>query len=68
MVADDFNLYRIKNHLEPLAIAANITQSAFCRLDEVLLTFGVLYHHFSNMHDPADNHIRTAVLNSLESR
>ncbi|KAE9395217.1 hypothetical protein BT96DRAFT_1044832 [Gymnopus androsaceus JB14] len=41
---------------------------ALVRLDEVLLTFGVLYHHFNNMHDPVENYIRTAVLNSLESQ
>jgi hypothetical protein len=35
--------------LEPLAIAANITQSAFCHLDEVLLTFGSLCMRFNEM-------------------
>jgi hypothetical protein len=32
-------IVQIKHHLAPLAIAANITQLAFCRLDEVLMTF-----------------------------
>ena len=35
--------------MEPLAIAANVTQSAFCRLDEVLITFGSLCVTYSGM-------------------
>ncbi|KAF9058366.1 hypothetical protein BDP27DRAFT_1151824, partial [Rhodocollybia butyracea] len=61
-------LVRIKNHLEPLAIAANITQSAFCRLYQVLLTLGSLYMHFQRLTDPLDVDIRTAVLKSIEGR
>ncbi|KAF8984776.1 hypothetical protein BDQ17DRAFT_1436875 [Cyathus striatus] len=57
----------IKNHLAPLAIAANLTQSSFCRLDEVLLTFGYLTMHFSSL--PAEDiDISTAVLASIERR
>ena len=44
-------LFRIKQHLERLAIAANITQSAFCRLDEVLLTFGALTITYADLRD-----------------
>ncbi|KAJ3899457.1 hypothetical protein F5879DRAFT_810857, partial [Lentinula edodes] len=58
----------IKNHLEPLAIAANITQSVFSRLDQVLLTFGALFHHFDGLHNPMDKTVRIAVLRSLETR
>jgi len=41
--------FSVKNHLEPLAIAANVTQSAFCRLDEVLITFGSLCMTYTGM-------------------
>jgi len=34
---------RITQYLEPLAIAANITQASFFWMDEVLLTFGSLF-------------------------
>ncbi|KAJ3771237.1 hypothetical protein FB446DRAFT_645581, partial [Lentinula raphanica] len=61
-------LVRIKNHLEPLAIAANIMQGAFCRLDQVLLTLGSLYMHFDQLNDPIDADIHTAVLESIEKR
>lgn len=33
----------MRRHLLPLAVAANITQAAHCRLDHVLLTFGILF-------------------------
>ena len=44
-----FFLFRIEQHLEPLAVAANVTQSAFCRLDEVLLTFGALMMNYKDL-------------------
>jgi len=61
---------RIKQHLEPLAIAANVTQSAFCRLDEVLLTFGALMMDYKDLRDNrgGDQVACNAVLNSLEKR
>ncbi|THU78266.1 hypothetical protein K435DRAFT_824147 [Dendrothele bispora CBS 962.96] len=59
---------RMKNHLEPLAIAANVTQSAFCRLDEVLLTLGSLCMHYRTLRDPEDAEVREAVLRSIENR
>ena len=58
----------VKRHLEPLAIAARITQSNTCRLDEVLLTFGDIYQNFSRFSDPEDVHVCEAVLKSLETR
>lgn len=61
-------LYRIKVQLEPLAIAANITQEASCRLDEVLLTFGTLYHWFHQLHEADDQGVRSAVEASLSKR
>ena len=42
-------LSRIKHYLFPLAIAANVTQSATCQLDDVLLTFGRLYMEFQKL-------------------
>ena len=61
-------IYRMKNHLEPLAIAANATQSAFCRLDEVLLTLGTLYMGYSTLDDPQDRTARNAILASIDQR
>lgn len=59
---------RMKNHLEPLAVATNLMQAAFCRLDEVLLTFGNLYHAFNGLTDHVDRHVQKAVLASIELR
>ncbi|KAL1739260.1 ribonuclease H-like domain-containing protein [Schizophyllum fasciatum] len=66
--APDFwlNLKKVKLHLQPLAIAANVTQSDHARLDTVLLTLANLYRVFS---DPSlDPSICTAVHKSLEKR
>ena len=41
--------YRLKTYLEPLARAENISQAAFCWLDQVLLTFESLCMHFNNL-------------------
>ena len=62
--------FRIKDHLEPLAIAANVTQSAFCRVDEVLLTFGSLVLEYKNLRDNRDGDgvACDAILSSLEKR
>lgn len=59
--------------MEPLAIAANITQAAHCRLDTVLLTFGYLVARYQAMvdrdwRDAGDPTGCTAILNSLEKR
>ncbi|KAJ3497528.1 hypothetical protein NLJ89_g10338 [Agrocybe chaxingu] len=64
------NLTRIKHHLSPLAIAANVTQSAHCRLDKVLLTFAALSMEFKKMitEDPTNTPVCEAVLNSIELR
>ncbi|KAH9846789.1 hypothetical protein C2E23DRAFT_710903, partial [Lenzites betulinus] len=59
---------RIKRHLEPLAIAANMTQSNACRLDQVLITFGRLFQSFSELDSPDEDMIKTAVLRSLQMR
>ena len=62
--------FRIKLHLEPLAVAANVTQSAFCRLDEVLLTFGALAMEYTDLRDRrgGDQVACNAILSSLEKR
>ncbi|KAF6746082.1 hypothetical protein DFP72DRAFT_823413, partial [Ephemerocybe angulata] len=53
-------------YLEPLAIAANVTQQSFCRLDEVLITFGFLVHKYTGMAD--DVIAQAAILKSVEAR
>ena len=60
--------FRIVNHLEPLANAANFTQSSFCRLDEVLIVFGYLTRFFSTLIDPLDDQIKSKVMESMNSR
>lgn len=59
---------RMERHLEPLAVAANITQAAHCRLDTVLLTFGFLVVQYRAMTNTEDLVGCTAILNSLEKR
>jgi hypothetical protein len=55
-------------HLRPLAEAANIIQSAFCRLDTVLLTFGYLMVSYKAMIDPDDLPGVPAIMKSIEAR
>lgn len=57
----------MKQYLEPLAIATNVTQSSFCTLDDVLLTFGRLHLTFTELKE-TDEIARRAVLASLEKR
>ncbi len=48
---------------------ANITQAAFCRLDQVLLTFSGLYMHYHTaLQDPEDQDVKRAILESLDRR
>lgn len=56
----------IRSHLEPLAIAANVTQSDFARLDVVLLTLANLFFTFSNPEIEAT--VRIGIHESLEKR
>lgn len=49
-------------------MAANITQEVNCRLDEVLLTFGTLFHWFHQLGQEVDQSVREAVEASLEKR
>lgn len=60
---------RMKKHLEPLALAACITQTAHCRLDQVLLVFGLLFAEYRQLIDEGDDSAGlTAILDSIESR
>lgn len=56
------------HYLEPLAIAANITQASFCRIDQVLLTFGYLITKYSEDSMGHDKTAQSAIINSLERR
>ncbi|KAL6298032.1 ribonuclease H-like domain-containing protein [Sparassis latifolia] len=57
---------RIRTHLEPLAIAANITQAPHTRLDHVLLTLGNLYCIYCSA--DTESNVREKILGSLEKR
>ena len=58
----------MKRHLEPLTIAANITQALFCHLDTVLLTFGFLLMQYQHLTDDKDLDAAAAIMESLERR
>lgn len=58
----------MKSDLEPLAVAANVTQAAFCRLDTVLLTFGFLIMQYQKMATGGNHIASTAIIASLEKR
>ncbi|KAI0801429.1 ribonuclease H-like domain-containing protein [Fomes fomentarius] len=62
------NVARIKMHLEPLAIAANISQSSSHRPDQVVITFAFLFKYFKGLTPQEDLPICTAVTKSLEKR
>ena len=67
-VSIDLPIPRVKIILEPLAIAANVTQVTHTRLDHVLFTLGNLFRICS---DPDLNELEaswTAILISLEKR
>lgn len=60
---------RIKTYLEPLAIAANVTQASHTRLDHVLLTLGNLYRIFNEtLQGTPGSEVCAKVLGSLEIR
>lgn len=55
--------------MQPLAISAHITQAAHCRLDHVLLTFGMLFSRYTGfLNNPQDQIVCQAVLDSLSRR
>lgn len=59
-------MYRVKTHLEPLAIAANVAQAAYTRLDHVLLMLANLVRIYSTAQ--IDNSVRAVILASIERR
>lgn len=59
-------MVRIQSILEPLAIAANITQATHTRLDHVLLTLGNLYQIYS--HPDLDPAVADKITGSLQKR
>jgi hypothetical protein len=54
--------------LQLLVYATNILQAAHTRLDDILLIFGFLYHHFDSLMDDDDYEVCEGVLKSLEKR
>lgn len=66
------NLLRLKKQLEPLALAANITQLSNVRLDQVLIIFGLLYKEYQALL-AEDNSLETRylvqrIIDSIEKR
>lgn len=61
-------IFRIARYLEPLAIAANIVQDSFCRLDQVLLTFGFLLMQYRDENMKEDPVGRDSIIASIEAR
>jgi hypothetical protein len=69
-------LLRVQLHLEPLAIAVNVTQQANTCCDHVLILLGQLCHiyidnHFEDQSSPDaldedDDHPVTTIINSIE--
>jgi hypothetical protein len=59
---------RTCSHLEPLAIAANITQASNTRLYHVLTTLANLYRIYSNLDLEENSDALLGVLASLEKR
>ncbi|EIW73939.1 hypothetical protein CONPUDRAFT_78412 [Coniophora puteana RWD-64-598 SS2] len=62
-------IQKVHDHLEPLAIAANITQAAQCHLYTVLLMFGYLIKKYRKLlsSDPEGNKACTAIISSIEA-
>lgn len=58
--------YRVKLHLEPLAIAANITQASYTCLDHVLLTLANLFCIYTTA--DIEIEVRERIIGSLEKR
>jgi hypothetical protein len=57
----------MKHHLEPLAIAANITQASFCHLYQVLMTFGHLIMQYRFITNPEDTVGYATIIKSIEA-
>ncbi|KAJ7587830.1 ribonuclease H-like domain-containing protein [Mycena floridula] len=61
------DLKKVTQHLQPLAIGANICQAPHCRLDHVLLTLANLFWFYNNL-PASDVVVRVAMKKSLERR
>lgn len=61
-------IYRVTRYLEPLAIAANIVQESFCRMDQVLLTFSFLVMKYRDEKMNQDPIGHDAIIHSIEAR
>ncbi|KAF8152004.1 hypothetical protein BJ912DRAFT_1027651 [Pholiota molesta] len=62
------NIALMTRYLEPLAITANVVQASFCRIDQVLLTFGYLVERYRSPLMDNDITSRDAILDSIEKR
>ena len=58
---------RMRRHLKPLAIAANISQAAQIHLYQILLIWGLLHLRYSQLVAADDLPVRTAITNALEA-
>lgn len=56
------------NHLQPLAIAANLLQATHCRLDQVLIVLAALYYEYSLLVDQESVLVKEALLSSINRR
>jgi hypothetical protein len=72
------NLLRLKTHIEPLAIAVNVSQRSNTRCDQVLLLLGKLYRTYVNLRvtdhslslagDENESHPVTSIIDSIKKR
>ena len=64
------NLLWLKKQLEPLALAANITQLANVHLDQVLIIFGLLYKEYQALlakdNSPETRFLVQCIIDSIE--
>lgn len=58
----------MKRHLRPLALAANISQAAHIRPDQILFIFAMLYVQFRGFEDEDEATIRATMLSAIEAR
>ncbi|KAF7794103.1 hypothetical protein EIP86_005233, partial [Pleurotus ostreatoroseus] len=59
---------RMKRHLRPLALAANMSQAVHIRPDQILLIFVMLYIRFGEFRDQDEASMRIAMLAAIEAR
>lgn len=66
----EYSAFSVVQHLEPLAIAANIFQAPTCRLDHVMLTLGNLLDFFNGVDstEEGNDDVTRVMVASLERR